>query len=470
MTLSKFLLVSCFGAVALVGCETIRNAREAQDACREKGDERCARSALPLLDVSGLTLGELVDFALTNRPSVVSKRLEVEDARLALVQLRADAPLVSETPWTAPQLSLSGRYTEASAGTTLDRHDFRTAGDPSAGLSLSVLIWDFGRYDARAAAQSEKVIAAEYALVEEGYTVFGEVASAYFGFLERAALLETAITNQFEYASHLERTMAMADAGEARNLDVLKARYDLASARERTVSASNAVTTAAVELTRSLGLEDGCVAAEDFERLADGALSRLVRVIPETTVGSTAAFEFARTNAPAMRIVRSRLRSAQANVDYAVADLKPELTASAGLSWTNPLWAWNWGLSAVQSLFQGFSKTTAVDRSVVALESAAADVDEAEQRLSADLAAAIAGRDNAQTLMKTVAESLEAAKENLDTVRERFEIGDATRVDYATAVSSYVETLGNAVTAFYGEQRSEVDLIKLLGVKPAYER
>ena len=186
---------------ALVGCSTIRSARSAQDAVAPKGAGSAPTAER--VDFRGRTLEWLVGFALTNRPSVVSRRLAVEDARLAMKAIAADAPLVSDTPWTAPTLSVSGGHSESSKGTALRDHRFSTDGSPSAALSLDLLVWDFGRYAARAKAQSERVVSAEVTLMDEGFLVFEEVSNSYFTFLERRSLLEVAVTNELQYAGHL---------------------------------------------------------------------------------------------------------------------------------------------------------------------------------------------------------------------------------------------------------------------------
>ena len=138
------------------------------------------------------------------------------------------------------------------------------------------------------------------------------------------------------------------------------------------------------------------------------------------------------------------------------------------LSWSDPLWVWHWGVSAVQSVFQGFRRVTAVDRAVVALQSAAAAVDESEQQLSLDLETAIAVRDNAVKARETARASVIAAKENLDMVKARYLEGDASRVDFTDSVSDYATALGSRITAFYIGQIAEARLFALTGRLPEY--
>ncbi|MBQ3289523.1 MAG: TolC family protein [Kiritimatiellae bacterium] len=451
---------------AAVGCSAVRNARNAQEAVSAKGSGAVPSEAR--VDFRGRTLEWLVGFALTNRPSVVSKRLAVEDARLALKSLAADAPLVSDTPWTAPVLSLSGGHSESSGGTALRNHRFSTDGSPSAALSLDLLIWDFGRYDARAKAQSEEVVAAEVSLMDEGCRVFEEVSRAYFTFLEKRALLEVALTNEAQYASHLARAEEKLNAGEANRLDVLKARLDLANARQVAVAASNLVATSGAVLMNALGVDASRGTCEDAFGETTLGMDEVYRGFAGSSEGVEELFCFARTNAPSMQAVRARLRAASHAVDYAVADLGPTISASTSLSWTDPLWFWKWGVSAAQSLFQGFRKTTAIDRAVVAMRQAEAAVDEAEQSLSASLESAVAVRDNSVQAVASALAAVRSAKENLDTAQEQLSVGSVSRIELSDAIASYSSALGDSITAFYDGQRAEAALIALVGRYPAY--
>ena len=464
-----FLAAATFSA-SLAGCSTVERAREAQRDLAPKGAEGAESLPADELDLKGQPLSRLVDFALENRPSVAAAALSVHDARLALREIASDAPLVSDTPWSSPQLSLSGGYSESSPGAGMGgAGSWRTSGSPSAALSLSLLVWDFGRYNARAQAQSERILSAELALAEAGYTVFEEVSRASFTFCEQAALLEVAHTNAFEYAQRVYQTERRLEAGEAKNLDLLRAKLDLAQAEEGLVSASNGLVTAGAQLMQALGIDASRGGFQEIVGCPPDALTGAYRAFPESKMSAREAFELGRTNAPAMRIARARLRAASADVDYAVANLMPTVSVSANLSWTDPLWYWNWGVNAVQSVFQGFRKTTAVDRAVVAMEQAATEVDRAEQALSLSIELAISDRDNAREARRTAEDSLRQARENLDTVASQYALGEASRIDYTEAVAAYSRALGSRISAFCRGQRAEAALFALVGAYPTYD-
>lgn len=465
MNLRNFAVLAAIPAIA-VGCSTVFDAREAQKAVADKGSGAESR-AVERIDLRGSSLERLVGFAMTNRPSVVLARLAVENARLALKEVAADAPLLSTTPWTSPHLSVGGGY-DAASESSASRLGWHTEGSASAALSLDLLVWDFGRYSAKADAAAENVIAAEEELIQEGYVVFDDVTSAYFNLLEADALLEVARTNEYEFAEHLRQARDMLSAGEAQRLDVTRAQMDLSKARQSTVAASNLVVTSGAELMRALGIDADRGSREDVLPVRSDLFASVVRGFDGTGYGVGEAFDLARTNAPVTAIARARLRAARSRVDLAIADLLPTVSASASLSWADPFWFWSWGVGAAQTLFTGFRKTTALEQAVVSMKSAASEVDEAEQKLSLAVELAIAERDNAKEALAAAWASVKSARENYDTVKAQYHEGDASRIDFTDAIGGYATAVGSCITAFYRGQIAEAKLFAIVGRVPAY--
>jgi len=462
-----FRFASVLAMLGIVGCSTVFDAHEAQKEVSDKGCGTESRTEIARVDLRGRTLRQLVEYAMTNRPTVVAARLAVEDARLNLKTVAADAPLVSSTPWTAPKLSTRAGYAAVS-DSSATRLGWHAEGSASVALSLELLVWDFGRNSAAMRAAAENVVAAEQRLTLEGYSVFEDVAISYFTLLESDALLKVARTNEYEYAEHYRQAKERLDAGEAQRLDVTRARLDLAQARQKTVAASNLVVTSGAELMRALGIDaDRGTRADVLPPLTAG-LGSVMRGFAPTKSGVGELFDFARTNAPAMAVARAKLRGASADVDRAIADLMPSVSLSGSLNWTDPLWYWSWGANAAQSLFQGFRKVTAVDRAVVAMKSAACNVDETEQELSRAVSLAVATRDDALEARKTARESVRAARENYDTVRAQYGAGEASRIDFTDAIGDYAQAVGTCITAFYKGQIAEAKLFALTGTMPDY--
>ena len=342
-------------ACMFAGCSTISNARRGQRAMARYTNDVAVVRAPARVNLVGSSLQDYVAFAAENRPSLEAARLAVSSAALALVSVRSDRCL---------QMSVSGGYSQSTANT----HEFswhQRRGKGTADVSFDLLIYDFGRVDARERAAREDFIAAKRALAEAELAVFDEVCQAYFTLLRSDALLEVA-----------------------------------------------------------------------------------------------------RTNAPSLMVLRARLRAAVADVDYAVADLMPNVTFSSAFSFVDPAWNWSWGFRAVQSVIDGFRKRTAVDAAVVAMENARTAVEAAEQKLSCDLAVAAATRDNARQSLDTARVEVAQARENFENVMMQYRVGDASRLDFTDAASTLASALGARVKAFYAAEMAEAALVRLTGLDP----
>lgn len=454
-------------ALALfAGCETIRKSKEAQEALEDKGRDDYVAAESEFLDLTDLGLEDLVGFGIANRPDMAACFLELDDARLALQEIDADAPLLSDNPWHAFTVDASAGFSESA-----DRsHGLRWAkhGKASAALSVDLLLWDWGRNMSRALAQSERIIAAEHSMLETGFSIFEEVSGAYFNVLGADALLEIAYTNELVNAVQVERAQRRLDAGETQLSDLLQAKKNLAQAKEQVVVRKDAVKTAGAELVKVLGLDVSKANRDDILADIGNPIDNCVRAFPDTDYPVETAFEYARTNSPAVRIARARLRASSKMVDAARADLLPRLSLSGSINWTDPLWWWSWGANLTQNLFSGFGGVTAVDRAVVAMQKAALDVDESEQQLSRQLSEAIATRDDARVACASAEATYQAARENFEVVSQQYLVGECNQLDYADAVNSMVTALGDRVQNFYAAQIAEARLFRLLGEYPNY--
>lgn len=455
-----------FGLVALliVGCKTIKEAHEAQARLADKASGKEAEISNEKVNLVGLKLEELIGFAMTNRETVVQAELKVKDAHLAMKALRGDAPLISTTPWNAPTVGVNASYGESSKSSHLKDFDGKLErGKFGAALSLDLLVYDFGRHDAKVKAAAENVIAAEVALIDARYDVFEEVTSSYFSLLEARSLLAVAETAANRYALHLDQAKLKYEQGEAKKIDVTKAALDLSEANDKVVAAENKVETSGVELVTSLGIAADQATWRDIIDDTSKEIDSRVEVFKPTMRTAVECFDLGCTNYPAMQIARARLRAASSEVDYAIADLKPSVSFNTSLNFSDPLWWWKWGVGASQNLFSGFRKTTAVDRAVVAMESAAAEVDKTEHQLSLAVSLAVAERDNARVAYATSEESVINAKAFLDLADEQYKVGDLSRVDFQDSVSDYATALGTRVTAFYRGQKAETKMFRLIG-------
>ena len=449
-----FLAAVC----AVAGCETIDRAREAQKVVAVATNDVAAAAAVSSnrVNLVGSRLKDYVAYASDHRPDLESARLAVSNAVLALITVSSDRAL---------QADLSAGYSQQTHNT----HHFswhQNRGKFTGAVSFDLLICDFGRIDARERAAREDLIAAQRDLADAELTVFNEVSSSYFTLLRNDALLEVARTNEFMHAEHLKQSEQLFNIGEAKKLDVLKARVDLSDARLATINASNDVITAGAEFLRTLGLENDRATRADVVAVAKDCLAESKNELPMTTYTAAEALQFARTNSPSLSALRANLRAAMADVDYAVADLKPRVSLSSAFNFVDPAWNWSWGFQAIQTVLDGLRKQTAVDQAVIAMRSARTAIDTAEQRLSYDLAMAAATRNNARQSLETARVEVAQARENFENVMMQYRVGDASRLDFTDAVGALASALGTRVKAFYAAEIAEATLVRLTGRDP----
>ena len=446
--------------VALAGCQTVERAREAQKAVAVATNDVTVAVATNRVMLRGFKLADYVAFATTNRPNLEVSRLAVSNAVVELLVVTSDRSL---------QLDFTGGYSQSTHNSGANREHFswhQGRGNATAGFNFELLLYDFGRLDAREQKAREQLMAAQRDLADAELTVFNEVSQAYFKLLQNDALLEVARTNEFMHAEHLRQSEQLFGVGEAKKLDVLKARVDLSDARLSTINASNDVITAEAEFLRSLGLECDRARRDEVLAVATDCLAEGTNVLSVTTFSAAEALALARTNSPSLAALRARLRAAVSEVDYAVADLKPNISLSSAFNFVDPAWNWSWGIQAVQSLLDGYRKELTVKTAVISMESARASLESAEQKLSYELAVATANRDNARQSLATARIEVEQAQENFENVMMQYRVGDASRLDFTDAVGALASALGVRVKAFYSAEIAEAELVRLIGRDP----
>ena len=455
----KVLALACALALFVASCATIRRANEAKDEVSSSAMPELA-TEVARVNLLGFQLPEFVDFALTNRPEVLSAALAVEERLLAIKTVESGKPFM-------PNLTGTAGYGQ-STGNGGSHFSWRSSGRFTGSLGLEMLLLDFGRYDANFRAACEDLAAAELTFAETRLSVFEEVSTSYFTLLRNDALLDVARTNEWECLHHLTQATNRFANGEAKLLDVLRARLDLSEAVQARIAASNNTVTAGAEFLRALGLSaDRASREEVLAPMADG-LAAALKEFDLSTFSAEEALAFARTNSPALMVKQAQLRAAMDDVDWAVADLFPELKLSTSFNFADPVWNWSWAFNAAQSLFLGWRKTTAVDVAVVRMRSVRMEVEAAERTLSRDLAVAIAARDDSVASLAAARTSVHQAQENLRVADEQYRLGDASRIDYTDAVSDYAMALGKRVQAFYEGQLAEARILRLTGAEPLY--
>ncbi|MBR3821926.1 MAG: TolC family protein, partial [Kiritimatiellae bacterium] len=166
--------------VLLAACETIRNADTAKMEVMQSVDPQLSQPAQQV-KLTGFQLADYVDFALTNRPEVMSAELAVESKLVALKSIESGRPFM-------PHLTMSAGYGQSTHNNT-SHYSGHNSGRFKGGVGFEMLLLDFGRYDADFRAACEDLASAEMALADVRLGVFEEVSTSYFTLLMNDALL-----------------------------------------------------------------------------------------------------------------------------------------------------------------------------------------------------------------------------------------------------------------------------------------
>lgn len=397
------------------GCASVRHARAVQDPANAGPGERPAAAADLGIPPSGaLTLDRVIALAISNSPAVLQARaaLAASDARLR--EARASF---------LPQLTGSSAYRRAkdTRGVSTESSD-----SYSAGLSLGQDLFSFGRNEAALRGARAQREASEEQLRSAILSAAYSARIACFDLIRAQDLLAVAVENVREFDAHLDQVRSMAELGTRIRYDITKAEVDLGNARISALTASNTLALARAALGRTLGL---------VEELPCSIVAP-PQPLP-VTEDRDALFLRARRNNPDLIALRAQVCAASAAVDFAVADLRPDLTFNTGLSWSGagfPLgWGWSFGPSIDASLFDGWRKTSVLDAAAAELRASRARVADREQQLFQDLTAALAQFRTACAQSGVAEVVVRSARESLTLATARYRLGLATAVELTDA-------------------------------------
>lgn len=439
-------------------CSTVREAREAQDSeNRLRGERTVAYSEFGYAKNAVLSLSDLETIALEANPSIFQARQAVIQARLAVKDIRADY---------LPTVDAAASYTYQTNNASSHGQSFHNAGQSrgtSVGLSMDLLLWDFGKTDAKLEQAVAKLLSAEKDLLSMENLVRYNVRKAYFELRRSIELNIVAEQSVAQYREHLDQMIAKRDAGKGTKYDCTKAEVDYNNALLEQISTANNVKTARADLNLALGFAES----------------------PEYELGGNAMGTFSQTADELMAVAREREpglaslvaleKAASAYVDKTIADLYPTigLNFSATLRDEDLDMPKIWNLlgagTIAQNVFNGGRNERAIEDAVAQLRTARSKVAECEQSLYSRLCTAVLTLERARKQREVAILSESAAKENLDVVTAQFSVGKASSLDRTDAQVSLTTARAATVSAEYDYRAAVAAIAYLIATDPEDE-
>ena len=247
--------------------------------------------------------------------------------------------------------------------------------------------------------------------------------------------------------------------GAATRSDTLRARLELANARQAELQSRVQLRGARFSLGRQVGANQP-VAPVAPDGMEPGPL-------PWT---DEEVYRMAEDESPAVRASQANRTAASASVSAARTAYWPSLRLSSGYSWANDVAAfadgntsWNVGLSLSVPVFNGFTREENINRA----EQTAfvASLEEQDARLAAreEADAALQALRTSGLATEIAQEAVVVATEDLRVVQERYRLGVGTILDLITSQIAVEQAEADLVSARYDYVLARAQLEALLG-------
>lgn len=328
------------------------------------------------------------------------------------------------------------------------------------GVSVGMQLFTGGRNRAELDRASREIEAADASLAGQRFQLVLDVKRTFFGALEQADLLEVAEARVLRAEESLELVRQRVLAGAATASDSLRARLELANARQGALQTEAQLRAARMALGRRIGAPGpvGAAVPADLDP----------SVLP---LSDEEVYRQAELASPSVRASELARAADEASVTSARSSYLPTARISTGYNWSNNEWEFGGGdgrwsglsLSLSYSVFNGFGRESTVARAENQLR--VSRLQEGDIRLQAreGADAALVALRTAERAIGIAEEAAMVAEEDLRVVRERLAVGVATAFELVTSQVALDEAEANRVVTRYDYLIARAELEALLG-------
>lgn len=257
----------------------------------------------------------------------------------------------------------------------------------------------------------------------------------------------------------LKISVAKLHAGSATRSDSLRSLVTLGTAQLQLIQARTDLATAEANLARLIGASGRVSAADDSAFYQRGATPDTVAIRAEAVVRS-----------PQIQAAQLSSAAARASLRSVRSGYWPTLTLAANTgfngSGANDYRLFNQrqvGLQLNWNLFNRFTREQNIVIQEANLEVADANAGEAARLVDANLTTAIATLAAAESRITITGTSVDAAREDLRVVQERYRLGASTIVDVLISQEALTQAEVDVVTARFDYLRSKAQIEALIG-------
>lgn len=314
-----------------------------------------------------------------------------------------------------------------------------TASDLAIGVSLDLLLYDFGRTNLRIQAAKETVLATREALRGIEQEVLLRAVSAYMSVRENRELVAVRKNNLNLLREELRTAQGRLEVGEVTRTDIALAEAQLASARSGLASAEGNLSQSIEEFERAVGRAPGQLRVPDR--------------LPDLLNDIEAAKRIALRNHPNIREAQFNIAAADLTVTAATAAMRPTVNLSAGLSGGEELGGSDFdrqgsvGISVTGPIYQGGRLSSAVRQALAQRDARRGQLHATSREVARNVGNAYARLQAARGSRGAGREQVRAAQRAFEGVREEARLGGRTTLDVLDAEQDLLDAEASLIAS-----------------------
>lgn len=364
-----------------------------------------------------LSLKDCLKSAAENNPS-----LKVIDYNSKIASDDIDIAKSAYMPRVDAHAAYTGQDVAQSIKLGPSRLDLTDQDFPSAGVSVTQTIYDFGRTASRKKKAEDTRDASEQTYKAREQDVFMKVVEAYYGILEAGKILKASDDEVIQMENHLRVAKALFEQGVATRNDVLQAEVQVANSRQRRLSAVNRV-------------ENRWLALNFLTGNKESERPELVEESDNGTSGLPASERADFSKHPEIKAILMMIDASKNGVEEARSYYKPEIFGKLQADYLrNSQVEEDSILSATigmkMNLFDGYATTSRCEQSVKQQMKAKEALIETEKRLKLEYETAVNDSQVAEKRIEAISKAIALGEENLRINKNKYQeqVGTATNV------------------------------------------
>ena len=439
-----------------------------------------------------LSLDDCIEIALKNSPAVKKSRYNWQLSK-------TDVALAKSAYFPTIGIGAGGDYSNSHTNTKNSTNRYY-----SAEVSVSQLIWNFGKTNSKIRMQKFNQIASEFNFDNTVLSTIYTVRNNYYAVLAAKAAMDVNRANVQINERNYQRTKAYFDEGIKSKIDLVNAEVYLSDSKVALVKSVNTYRNAMVKLNNSMYI----AYAPDYEikstetfnfkrneipvnltKISEKRdLSELPANVENATLTSSVeklnvmenydfqpfpytfeeAVDIAVKNRPDLKAYENTLKAMKQSLLYIKRDYYPEITGTAGYGYRTTLDSNSYNLGiAVKSSVNIWGKKSEIDAGKIQVKLAQNEIDLLKQNIYFEVQSAYIDMVQLEKQIPLLAVKVRQTLENLELADGRYFVGIGDYIELQDAKVNYNNAQQAYVEAVYNYNVARANLEEAIALKPA---